>query len=377
MTGDLDLPPAPPLPPDVRQRALRTVLREIEDDDVAPPARRRRAPFLAAAAAVVTTLLASAVTVGIVTAGLERRPATPPPVVSTDGSVSLPADPDLRRCAAAVVSAGRTADFPSFDTWRVTALLLQSPGAEDHAIAINDAFACFLGMTDVRLSDPDGQAFPPVAVARLAPALLVVINPQRVLVEVEESPRTWGPGSREPVQIVRVQPGMEGWGTLLRAGDSEGPMPNPRAEPVTVQDRPISTIAPTPGAPPEQALSTCLDHNLGRGWKPVLVRTVDGRATAMVGRSDAGAVGFCRINADGPFFQGGRLDSLPGTYVVTSVSDPSGTRLALVRVPETVTRLEVRSPGGSTTCDRMYDVALCVIAEPGSGLYADGTPVPF
>jgi hypothetical protein len=373
MTGDLDLPTAPPLPPDVRQRALRTVLQRIEDDDVAPSARRRRAPFLAAAAAVVTTLLASLATVGIVAVGPDLRSASPPPVA--DGSVPLPADPDLHRCAAAVESAGRTADFPPFDTWRVMGVLLQSPGGQDHAIAINDAFACFLGRTAVRLSDPEGHAFGPVAVARLAPALLVVANPQRVLVEVEESPGTWGQGSREPLQIVQVQPGMQGWGTLLRAGGSEGPMPNPKAEPVTVQDRAITTIAPTPGAPPEQQLSNCLDHNLGRGWKLVLVRTVDGRATAMVGRSDSDAVGFCRTNADGLFFQGGRLDSRSGTAVVTAVTDPPGTRIALVRVPAEVTRLEVRSAVGSTPCDRMYDVALCDIPD-GGGLYADGTLVP-
>jgi len=77
MNGDLDLPPAVALPPDVRQRALHAVLQQIEDDDVAPSARRRRAPFLAAAAAVVTTLVASSV-VAIAGAGPQLRTATPP-----------------------------------------------------------------------------------------------------------------------------------------------------------------------------------------------------------------------------------------------------------------------------------------------------------
>ncbi len=143
------------------------MLEELDDDiddGIVVPRTRRRAPFLAAAAAVVTALLASS-TVALVGGGAWQPAAGPA------SAVSLPAEPDLRRCAAAVVSAGRAADFPPFDTWRVTAMLLQSPGAEDHAIAVNDTFACVLGMTDVRLSDPDGHAFGPVTVARLAPAM--------------------------------------------------------------------------------------------------------------------------------------------------------------------------------------------------------------
>ena len=98
--NELDLPAAPPLPSDVRERALRTVLDGID----APAVPARRAPFLAAAAAVVVAIALTTATAisGLGPddpAGLDRLP----PAAGSGGGDPHPR-PDRRpvcRCRAA------------------------------------------------------------------------------------------------------------------------------------------------------------------------------------------------------------------------------------------------------------------------------------
>jgi hypothetical protein len=378
MTGDLDLPPAPPLPPDVRQRALRTVLRSMDGPAPSPTPRvriqARRWPFLAAAAAVVTVLLASVVAVGFSGGAPELRPAVPAP--TSGDEQSLPADPELRRCAAAVAVAGKSDQYRPFDQWRITDTLIDSPGGE-RAIAIDDGFACFLGPSEVRVSSPQGQVIGPVAAVRLAPALAVLLNPRRLPVRSALVPADLGTAKTDPVQLVEYGvPFESGAHVRVVAGDYDGPLPDVGPNLVTVQDRPSTSYAPKPGQQPEEALATCLDGWLPwestrtLPWKLVLVHSVEGKATAMVGRDDAGYAGFCYLTGSGPYFMGGAVQGRPDAYVVASVDDPAGTQMVLVAVPDSVQRVEVhRADRTGATCDRMYEFALCDRAGPDSSIY--------
>jgi hypothetical protein len=339
----------------------------------APDGREQRWPVLAAAAAVVTVLLASVVAVGSSGGAPELHPARPPTAAADH---ALPTDPDLRRCAAAVATAGKADQYRPFDQWRITGTLIDSPGGE-RAIAIDDGFACYLGASEVRVSSPQGQVFGPVAAARLAPALVVVLNPERLPVRSALLPADLGTAKTDPVQLVEYGVAFEpGANVRVVAGDYDGPLPDVGPNLVTVQDRPSTSYAPKPGERPEDVLGTCLDGRLpwesarGRPWKLVLVHSVDGKATAMVGRDDAGYAGFCYLAGSGPYFVGGAVQERPDAYVVASVDDPAGTQMVLVAVPGGVQRVEVhRADRTGATCDLMDEFALCDRAGPDSSIY--------
>jgi hypothetical protein len=322
----------------------------------------------------VTVLLASVVAVGFSGGVPELHPAALAP--TSGNEQSLPADPDLRRCAAAVASAGKSDQYRPFDQWRITGTLIDSPGGE-RAVAIDDGFACYLGASEVRVSSPQGQVVGPVAAVRLAPALVVVLNPRRLPVRSALLSADLSTAKTDPVQLVEYGVAFEpGANIRVVAGDYDGPLPDVGPNLVTVQDRPSTSYAPKPGARPEDVLSACLDDRLPweapqRGpWKLVLVHSVDGKATAMVGRVDTGYAGFCYLTGSGLYFVGGALQKRPDPYVVASVDDPAGTQMVLVTVPDIVQRVEVhRADRTGATCDRMYELALCDRAGPDSSIY--------
>lgn len=239
--NELDLPPAPPLPPEVRERALRTVLAGIE-------APRRRRPRVLAVAAAAVAVLTVAATVAL--SGLGEQPnepsldqiATGSPITSGDPHI----DEALLRCANAVRTDGRTADYPPTNEWRTTGVLLQSiPMGEEApletAIAINDSFACFVGPSAVHVSAPQGTAVGTASVAWLTPAVLTVLNPQRQPVAlIPRAAADVRPGDpTAPVQLMSF--GVSGVNTAnyrITVGDSyNGPIPEPTPIAVIVEDR--------------------------------------------------------------------------------------------------------------------------------------------
>jgi hypothetical protein len=244
--NELDMPPTRPLPADVRERALSTVRAGMD-----APAHRKLPPLLAAAAAVVaaltvTTMVAVSGPVeqvpGPAEPGLEQL-ASGPPVLSGDPRI----DEALVRCADAVVTRGRTADYPPTDQWRATDVLLTSPGG-DTAIAINDSFACFAGWSNMWVSSMHGTPAGTAAIARLAPAIVVVLNPERREIEIVPGDGRGAEGGAPdaPVQLMLLgSAGMlAGNYWLTVAGSYDDLMPEPGPIGVVVEDRPSTVPAP-------------------------------------------------------------------------------------------------------------------------------------
>jgi hypothetical protein len=180
--NELQLPPAPPLPDDVRERVLRTVLAE------AGAPRRRFAPLVAAVVAVVATL-ALTTTVALTGAGTDRSAAPQetavPPAPQGDPAV----DEALSRCVAAVTGSEARGQYPPPAEWRITDVLRMTDDqlSEDDpgiALAIDDSFACHAGRYYVNVSTVGGNPAGAVEIAQLTGDHVVLFNPQRLEVEV-------------------------------------------------------------------------------------------------------------------------------------------------------------------------------------------------
>lgn len=368
------LPVPPALPAEVRERALRTVLAGID----APP--RRRAPFLAAAAAVVVALTVStvvAVSGPRTDGGLDQLASTRP--VTTGDPVT---DPALLRCADAVQAAGRSSSYPPTRTWRSTAVLFHDR-VGDTAIAVNDAFGCFVAPSGTFVSQTRGTPAGAAAIALLTPATGVVLNPERVSITINDG--VIRPASTAPVQYVEFgRATMVGQGYTINAFASyDGPLPAPAPIGVQVQDQPPQSQAPPPGSMVQGG--TALDDCLAIEAPGVhLGLTLDARGVpaARAGTVGDGFGAFCVTGRSRLVFAAGAMP-LPADRTaptVVALSRTEGVTGVLVAVPASSVRAEIEgSPcavgGGLALCSRAGTGAATVTVYDSTGRPAS-LPLP-
>jgi hypothetical protein len=403
--NELELPPAPALPADVRERVLHRVLHRM---DAAPAtAPRRRTSFLAAAAAAVVVAIA-ATTVTAITgfgaddpAGLDRLP----PATVTDGGpgtatgehpgrdpfagVELPppsgqpaTDLALARCAAAVVHSGRAGEYPPTREWRST--LHMGVEAVESDLEINDSFACRVSPGSVAVSGLTGTPAGEVQVVRMSAGQLVVLNPDG---------REFAIGlpskmliSEDRVTFVDIYSGeTPDRMRLTVTGGYDGPVPEP-VQALVVVDR---DLPERPDTPEGRYLDECFAgipthaHVNDRLWIPVGWHDIGGNAPpALVARIGDLAAGFCmtdavygRVFAEAPlhperrtgpaspvvFHRGG------GSAILMAVS-PDVTRVEIAAVP-TLPRQPTpgsvpppqQGPVAEAGCTILDGLAMCTI----------------
>jgi hypothetical protein len=383
--NELQLPPAPPLPDDVRERALRTVLAGTR----AP--RRRFAPLVAAVVAVATTV---AVTAAVALTGTGGSATQQPSAAPQDD----PAVADvLSRCVAAVTGSESRGQYPPPAEWRITNALRmpedesagETPGL---VLVIDDSFACHASPSFVSVSTVGGAPAGAIEIARLSGIHLVLFNPQRLEVEVDLD----GGGTQRStaaVQVMSTSPDTAGRPVrrLVVPGSYDGPVPDPSDIAIWVQDRPV----PDPGPPEEDRekaeadrqraeqavrLTACLARRLmpveersGTRHATVLTQEArEGTPAAVVSRVSSERAAFCydgpggSVGADGALMQ----EPLVSSGMVTSLRR-DGMVVALVQVAPGVERVEIATTpqagatGSGTTCTVQNGFALCMLRADG------------
>jgi hypothetical protein len=379
--NELQLPPAPPLPAEVRERALRTVL-----DGTAAP-RRRLAPLVAAAAVVLT--LAVSTTVAITSTGAntdDPRPADQP-VSGPPGRIG---DDDLdeaiNRCAAAVNASEHRAEYPPTAEWRVTDVVSRDWSGfwGGVTLAINDSFVCDTDAYGLRLTPAGGRPVGEVQVARLSSWQLVVFNPQRLPVTAardDGQERT----STEPYQILssRAGPDQEvDWSSrrLVVPGSYDGPIPDPGSPPIEARDR-LGTGEPTPGQPLEDCVRAALPATkYAPPQQQEMVLRQEAREhtpRALVGRVAGSWATYCYDDPGGPVSGGNTLEGAPLTETRIVTSDrwystdrgPDVLIVVLMTVAPDVERVEIAARPGtrpdpaapSAPCTLQDGLALCML----------------
>jgi hypothetical protein len=381
-TNGLGLPPAPPLPPDVRERVRRALLDEIDatDTPVPTPARRQRwAPLLTAAA---VALVAVAVAAVVALSGAHPDRTGPPAAGPSAGTLApLPGserpaptgeagqDAALLRCATAVASSGRGGEYPPTATWTST-MLLDHQAPLENELVVNGSFGCLLTPTTVVVTGTTGTPLGGVQVIRLTADELVLLNPQdrRFTIGL---PRRLRPDIG-PVTFYRLEPGVS-LGDLQLTVDGDdgyrGPVPEPVAA-LTVVDRPLPTRAPD--APGAAELAACLRTSPDLSaypdlWMPAGRHDVGTAPSALVARISDVAAGFCvQDPAMGPIFIFGSLPA-PGDRPEAVVAYSAGASAALVTAPPGVTRVVVSPRTGTaaaTDCTITDGLAMCTLDDP-------------
>jgi hypothetical protein len=397
--NELQLPPAPPLPDDVRERVLRNVLAGTR----AP--RRRLAPLVAAVLAVVATL---ALTTTVALSGVGGPAAQQEnPAPQGDPAVAEA----LGRCVAAVTGSELSGQYPPPPEWRVTTVLpmpndMMSRGDPGTVLVINDSFACHTDDTNVSVSMVGGR---PAGAVEIAPFgfQIILFNPQRIAVEVGLSG-----GSTEtsaaPVQIISLSPyAPGGWAQrIVVPGSFDGPPPELESPPIQAQDRPRPEPSPEEAqeamrrAEQSARLSVCLMDQLSsatlRTGKPdetVLDQDpIAGAPAAVVGRVADTQAAVCYAGPGGePVAAAGELDPAETSEarVVTSLRR-DGLVVALLTVGPLVDRVEIAttpqpgSTGSGARCTIKDGLALCMLRADGAvdlrttvgGGIRDVLPVP-
>jgi hypothetical protein len=390
--NELQLPPAPPLPAEVRERVLRTVL-----DETAAP-RRRLAPLVAAAAVVLTLAVSSAV--ALTSTGTDtddHRPADQP----VSGPPARIGDDDLdeaiNRCAAAVnASAHRTA-YPPTAEWRVTEVLQRDWAGfwGGVTLAINDSFVCDTDAYGLRITTAGGRPVGGVQVAGLSAWQLVLFNPQRLPIETERDDgqeRT----STAPYQILSIRSGPDDdvdWSSrrLVVPGSYDGPIPDPGPPPIEVSDR-LGNGEPIPGQPLEDCVRAALPATkYAPPQQQEMVLQQEARENtprAVVGRVAGSWATYCYDAPEGPVSGGNTLADAPvtDTRIVTAdrkYSDrgPDVLIVVLMTVAPDVERVEIAARPGpqpdsvapAAPCTVQDGMALCMLRStyPG-GIRDDG-----
>jgi hypothetical protein len=381
--NELQLPPAPPLPAEVRERVLRTVL-----DGTATP-RRRLAP-LVAAAAVVLTLAVS--TVAITSTGTDTdgyrpadQPVSGPPARIGDDDL----DEAINRCAAAVNASEHRTEYPPTAEWRVTDVVKRDWHGfwGGVTLAINGSFVCDTDAYGLRLTTVGGRPVGGVQVARLSSWQLVLFNPQRLPVEADREDgqeRT----STEPYQILSIRSGPDDvdWSShrLVVHGSYDGPIPDPGSPPIEVRDR-LGTGEPTPGQPLEDCVRAALPATkYAPPQQQEMVLRQEAREhtpRALVGRVAGSWATYCYDDPEGPVSGGNTLADAPvtDTRIVTSDRKYSTDRgpdvliVVLMTVAPDVERVEIAArpqPGSvapAAPCTLQDGLALCMLrgSHPG------------
>ncbi|MHA6615925.1 protein kinase family protein [Pseudonocardia sp. DLS-67] len=378
--NELQLPPAPPLPDEVRERVLRTVLAGTK----APG--RRFAPLAAAVAAVVATL---ALTTSVALTGV-GGPAAQQENLAPHGDPAVAEE--LGRCVAAVNGSELREQYPPTAEWRITGVLpmpndMMSRDAPGTVLVINDSFACHADDTNVSVSMVGGR---PAGAVQIAPFgfQIILFNPQRIAVEVGLSG-----GSTEtsaaPVQIISLSPyAPRGWAQrIVVPGSFDGPPPELESPPIQVRDRPRPEPSPEEvqearvRAERSGRLTACLMDQLSsesrRTGKPdetVLDQDpIAGAPAAVVGRVADTRAAVCYAGpGEESIAAAGDLD--PGetseAAIVTSLRR-DGLVVALLTVGPLVDRVEIAttpqpgSSGSGARCTVKDGLALCMLRADG------------
>jgi hypothetical protein len=374
--NELQLPPAPPLPDDVRERVLRTVLAGTG----AP--HRRFAPLVAAAVAVVTTL-AITTSVALIGTGADGPAAQQATTIGPAQLDSATVDEALGRCVTAVTGSEDSGNYPPPAEWRITDVLPMTDDAlnEDDpgiALVIDNSFACNPGRYYVNVSTVGGTPAGAVEITRLTGSDFVLFNPQRLEVTVGfdgDNTRS----STAAVQIIGDSPYAVGGPAqrLVVPGSYDGPLPETAGVAIGVQDRPL----PDPKPDESQVLEYCLWEQLG----PLEYRTGEPRRTvltqdayentprALVGRVSGKRAAVCYDDPGGPVAAGGDLDPDRDaeTRIVTS-SRRDGLVVALMTITPGTERVEIAtvplpgSVGSGATCTLRDGLALCMLRAEGA-----------
>ncbi len=359
--NELRLPDPPPLPADVRARVGTRLLDRIDD------ARMRRRAWVPLVAASVVVLALVATTVAVIGGFGGTRPL-PPAAAQLALSGNVPVDNALRRCAAAVDGSTERSAWPATSTWHTTDVFLGGTSGRqesDVAIAINDGFACFAGASDVAVTAATGPAVGGVQAVRLAPALVVLLNPQRrTLGIVPDALQRFGRPDA-PVQMLAL--GVAGMSMadfrLTVAGVDAGRLPEPAPIGMVAQDRPSMSRAPEP---PGTSLADCLTSALP-GARTLVAHNPPGGPAAIAGTADGRYAGFCVDAGSSPVFRGADIPGGTGPRVVLAPSPdavgPTSPTVALLAVPDTITRVEIATGSSrSAACTLGSGFALCTLA---------------
>lgn len=402
--NELNLPPAPPLPPEVRDRALRTVLEGM----TAPiPGRGRRwAPLLTAAAVVLVA--ATSVAVVTVSDDAPAGPALLPPATGTpapppttgpllaplpDAEHPAPSgdpatDAALARCATAVVRSGHAADYPPTAEWHSTQH--GGSGAVESQLTIDDSFGCLVTPGSVAVSGTGKDATTGAQVVSMSPDVLVVLNPQGRRFTLGSGDKAWSDTARVTflrTSELQVDGAPVGASTSLEDlplsvdGGYTGTVRDVVAA-ITVADRDLPQRADTPDG---AELTSCLaspesDRYTDPGlWVPVGRQDGGGTAPgAIIARIGDVAAGFCVDDpAGGPTFRGAPLPA-PSDRPQRVLAYRGGASALLITAPPGTTRVEVRLAGGSggaRDCAIADGLAACVVNDDGPLSDPDGQDV--
>jgi hypothetical protein len=388
---ELDLPAADPLPADVRGRALRRVLTELDAPapalDTPPSHSRRWLPLLTAAAAVI---IAVAVVAALtLRGGADQRtaPAAPPaeptpttaPTMEPLPADQLPAatgdpllDSALARCATAVVRSGRAAEYPPTSQWRADSAFNDTL---TYRMVVNGAFACQVTVDHIVVSGTTGTPVGGVQVVRMSPSDLVVLDPERHRFDITGGGR-WISGGSASVTSVLLDPGTSVAGLRLAVdGGYTGPIPEPAAA-LEVTDRTLPTR--DAGAPGAAELAACLSHRTWGSaadqalWIPVGRHdTGDGGPGLVMARIGQLAAGMCvpELDGSGPDFAGAALPPPSDQVQVIRYAPGRRTTSLLATVPAGVTGVRMapqKDPSAGRDCTVLDGVAACTLPIGGS-----------
>jgi hypothetical protein len=378
--NELQLPPAPPLPDDVRERVLRNVLAGTR----AP--RRRLAPLAAAVIAVVATLGLSTTVALSGVGGSAAQQEHPAP---QDGPAVADA---FGRCVAAVTGSELRAQYPPPAQWRVTDVLStpedtlekDDPGI---ALVINGSFVCNPDRDSFWVSSVGGEPLGAIEVAQLSGTEFVLFNRQRLAVEVgfdDGRAQT----STAAVQIISVSPYAAGGPArrIVVPGSYDGPVPELDSVAILVLDR------LTPEPPPEQRQDAGRTAEQRRELEECFVRQVrpledgaDEPARTILSQDEyagmppaiAGVLGgtraaLCYLGPGGAVAAEGDLDPARASEnrIVTSVHR-DGVAVVFMTVAPDVEQVEIStlpepgSVGSGAVCTDGEGFALCVLRAEG------------
>jgi hypothetical protein len=377
---------APALPPEVRERALRTVLDGMDRLDElghVPPAgvARRRAPRWAPLLTAAAVLLVAAAVVAT-TALVDPVPRLAPPAAGTTTPPGIPlleplplpdrpapsgdaaADRGLLRCATAAVRSARADQYPPTAQWRVTG----STGfaAFEAELTINDAFVCALTPDSVILSGTSGRVVSGVGLVSMSSARLVLLNPNRSRIAIGYQDTM--PIETDPVIKVDLDPSAPLAALHLVVDGMTVAVPQPLPA-FDLVDQQLPHRADTPAG---AELAGCLAATPGPGrytdpslWVPVGQRPAAPDAPpALVARIGDAAAGFCLSNPPrAPMLVAAALpppDARP--RLVARYPDTSGA--LLFTAPPDVTAMRVAAQGGTpgaVDCPIIDGLAMCTL----------------
>lgn len=374
----IPLPTAPPLPEEVRERALRTLLTGMD----AP--RSRRAVPLLAAAAVIAILLSAVGAVAL----LNGAPNSRDPGVASGPSAAgngVDGSSALARCEAAATGSERAADYPPSGEWNLTGDIPHI--GVDELIMVNHSFLCHTSPATVSVSPVRGTVVGDVQVVRVSEDWLGVLNPARAVVSWKIGSRSTEP-STAPIMGVYLPGGVAPNVTFIIDGPLSSQVgievPEPGAPAVVVTDRPLPVR--DSATPLGAAFDRCLQRTPAARtyqdedrdpqmvedaepglWQPLSRVELPGGGhalSAVIGDSEADDglpfyLGICTVDAIGQRHVEGQRRQ-PATLDSPRLNSIDAGSAWVFAVPPGIVRVEAFEPTqGQHVCGLEERVALC------------------